>query len=579
MYKANKSHLQPLLISNVNDLPEKHRKRLEQSWAGAFYRETFCRIPEDLFRVLYADIPSRPNVPVNLLVGLDLLKAQFSWSDEELYDHFVFDVQVRYALGYHSLREGDFEIRTLYYFRRHLADHFLKTGENLLAKAFEQMTDQQARTHKVNLRVQRMDSTQIMSNIVDASRLQLLVEVIQRLNRVLTEVDQARYAELFAPYVKRSAEQFIYPVKGKEAWEGHLQQIGQVMYQLATELDAAYGQEPLYQVFKRIFEDNYRIEKQAVHTLDNSEIPSGCLQSVDDLEATYRKKGSKGFKGYVANLSESCTPGNDLQLITQVQVAPNNQEDADLLAESMPKLKARTGIESLYVDGGYGNPEVDQVSIDQKVEIVQTGIRGNAPDPEKLNLADFEIEQNEKGKPVQITCPGGQTVLVETGRTTGFVACFDPLKCQECHFFQEKRCRVQAGKKDPRPKLSFTQQEVNWARRRKRHQAFKKEDGNLRAAVEATIRSLKHPFPGGKLPVRGLFRVTCMVVASAAMINMRRIHRFLSEKDRAEEANKENQGTQNSPAQPAPDSFWAVFQARFEAFLPHPGLMGTCFGF
>ena len=28
MYKANKKHLQPLLISNVNDLPEKHRQRL-----------------------------------------------------------------------------------------------------------------------------------------------------------------------------------------------------------------------------------------------------------------------------------------------------------------------------------------------------------------------------------------------------------------------------------------------------------------------------------------------------------------------------------------------------------------------
>ena len=57
MYRANKKHLQPLLISNINDLPEKHRRRLEQSWAGVFYRETFCRIPEDLFRVVYAEYP------------------------------------------------------------------------------------------------------------------------------------------------------------------------------------------------------------------------------------------------------------------------------------------------------------------------------------------------------------------------------------------------------------------------------------------------------------------------------------------------------------------------------------------
>jgi hypothetical protein len=566
MYKANKRHLQPLLMSTVNDLPEKHRKRLEQSWAGTFYREIFCRIPEELFRVLYADIPSRPNVAVNLLVGLDLLKADFGWSDEELYDHFSFDVQVRYALGYHSLGEGDFDLRTLYYFRRKLADHYLGSGENLLKRAFEQITDQQARAHQVNLRVQRMDSTQIMSNIVDASRLQLLVEALQRLMRVLTEADQAYYAELLAPYVQKSAEQYIYPVKGQAAWESHLQQIGQVMDRLVTELAARYSEEPMYQVFTRIFADNYMLQEQRVRARKNAEIPAGCLQSVDDLEATYRKKGPKGFKGYVANLSESCFPENPVQLITQVQVAPNNQEDADLLAESLPELKVRTGVESLYVDGGYGSPEADQASIQQKVELVQTGIRGNAPDPEKLSLADFEIVQTEDGKPTQITCPGGQTVRVEAGRTTGYIACFDPQVCQSCPLQQENRCRAKAGKRDPRPKLSFTQQEVNWARRRKRHRAFKKEKGNLRAAVEATIRSLKHPFPGGKLPVRGLFRVASMIVASAAMINMRRIHRYWNEQGYPKTAKKAAEKTESSDIKPLQDSFWVVLGTRLAIF-------------
>ncbi|RPI98881.1 MAG: transposase, partial [Chloroflexi bacterium] len=379
MYKANKRHLQPLLISTVNDLPEKHRKRLEQSWAGTFYRETFCRIPEDLFQGLYASLPSRPNVAVNLLVGLDLLKAQFGWSDEELYDHFTFDVQVRYALGYHSLKEGDFDLRTLYYFRHKLAEHHLSTGENLLQNAFEQMSDQQARAHQVNLRVQRMDSTQIMSHIVDASRLQLLVEALQRLGRVLSEADQVRYAELLAPYLKQSTQQYVYAVKGREAGQAHLQQVGQVMDRLLTELAPAYEPELAYRVLKRLFADNYQLTEQSVRTRPNDELSSGCLQSVDDLEASFRRKGAHEYKGYVANLSESCTPGNPLQLITKVQVAPNNQEDADLLAQALPDLKARTDLDTLYIDGVYGSPEADQASIDQQVELVQTGIRGKAP--------------------------------------------------------------------------------------------------------------------------------------------------------------------------------------------------------
>jgi len=86
MFKKNKRHLQPPLLSNVSQLPEKHRMRLENSWAGLYYQEVFCRINEDLFAVLYADFPSRPNIPANVLVGLEFLKAGFAWSDEELYD-------------------------------------------------------------------------------------------------------------------------------------------------------------------------------------------------------------------------------------------------------------------------------------------------------------------------------------------------------------------------------------------------------------------------------------------------------------------------------------------------------------
>jgi len=80
MLRKNTKHQQPALISAISDLPEKQRKRLENSWAGTFYREFFCRIDESAFAVLYSEVDSRPNVPV----GLEALKAGFGWSDQEL---------------------------------------------------------------------------------------------------------------------------------------------------------------------------------------------------------------------------------------------------------------------------------------------------------------------------------------------------------------------------------------------------------------------------------------------------------------------------------------------------------------
>ena len=88
MFKKNIQHLQPALISAISDLPEKQRTRLEDSWAGAFYQEFYCRINEDAFSVLYSDEPSRPNVPVNILVGLESLKSSNGWSDAEMYEHY-----------------------------------------------------------------------------------------------------------------------------------------------------------------------------------------------------------------------------------------------------------------------------------------------------------------------------------------------------------------------------------------------------------------------------------------------------------------------------------------------------------
>lgn len=132
MFRKNQKHTQPALISAIHDLPEKQRARLDQSWARTFYRDYFCRIDEGIFEVLYSDQPSRPNIPVNVLVGLDTMKSGFGWSDEELYENFLFNLQVRYALGLDRLGDGEFDIRTLYYFRQRLSIYNNKEGVNLL---------------------------------------------------------------------------------------------------------------------------------------------------------------------------------------------------------------------------------------------------------------------------------------------------------------------------------------------------------------------------------------------------------------------------------------------------------------
>ena len=98
--------------------------------------------------------------------------------------------------------------------------------------------------------------------------------------------------------------------------------------------------------------------------------------------------------------------------------------------------------------------------------------------------------------------------------------------------------------------LRFTQAQANVAQRHKRSQIHLKEGRNLRAAVEATVRQVKHPFPAGKLPVRGQFRVACMMIGSAVMSNIRRIQRYKVMKvtqNKAKSTEMDRKSTQADP--------------------------------
>jgi len=533
MFRANDSHLQWGLFDTFQELPEKLRKRLETSWANAFYRQVFCRIDETPFAVLYVDEPSRPNASINVLMGAEILKAGYGWSDEELYDAIQFDLQVRYALGLRDMTTLPFELRTVYNFRQRVSQHMQETGENLVEQVFVQVTDQQLAALKLRGGQQRMDSVQVASNIRQLSRLHLLVEVVQRVWRMLREPDQAAYAILFEAYRRGTAGQYCYRVRNDEV-PGHLEAVGQLMQQLVKELEACYADQRAYRVLRRVFDEHFALVGdtdegpggEQVRAKAGEELSASSLQSPDDWEATYREKHGQGHRGYVANLTETCDPENEVQLITQVQVAPNTQDDEQLAVEAVPGLKARTGLEELWTDGGYNGPAAEAAFRDNQIEHIPTNVRGGHGAPERLGLEALAWETDKTGNPVAVTCPGGQRAQVRSGRKCGrFLADFEETRCQTCAL--RDQCPTQSVKRRAKRVLRVQARAVQVAKLRQRVAQTRGRGKNRRAAVESTVRSVTHPFGGqtAKLPVRGQIRVTQVVICSALMVNVRRIWR------------------------------------------------------
>ncbi|MEJ2331044.1 MAG: transposase, partial [Gammaproteobacteria bacterium] len=283
----------------------------------------------------------------------------------------------------------------------------------------------------------------------------------------------------------------------------------------------------------RVFDEHFVVEKSALRPKKGEELTADSLQSPDDWEATYRHKSGKDYIGYVANVTETSTPENPFQLIVKVQAESNNTDDAAMLAEVLPELKERTR------------------------------------QPEKTGLHDFDWQVDEEAHPQSVQCPHQQRVDVERGRKSHrYLARFDATVCETCPLADQ--CPTQPLKQRPERVLRFSQQDLNCAMRRQRCTAARAGPHNHRAAVEATVRAVKHPFRNGKVPVRGKPRVSMVLVGSAAMNNARQIHRYLV-RQRADAAKKAKEYAQGSLLV----SFLAALPARLSAqfrslHLPRP---------
>ena len=87
-FKSNDCH-QLTFDDSLFALKEREKKTLKKSWAKVFADEIFPAIDEERFSVLYSDKASRPNTPVNVIVGALIIKELFDYSDDEIVENLM----------------------------------------------------------------------------------------------------------------------------------------------------------------------------------------------------------------------------------------------------------------------------------------------------------------------------------------------------------------------------------------------------------------------------------------------------------------------------------------------------------
>ena len=182
------------------NLTERERKALENSWAKIFADEVFPAIDEERFSVLYSDKASRPNAPVNVIIGALIIKELFDYSDDEIVENLMIDLHLQYALHTTSFAEQPISDKTLSRFRKRCYDYEALHGVDLYHDCVKDLSGKIAKIMKLNGRIRRKDSVMIESNIRFLSRMELIYTCISKLVVYLTKKQPDMLSEQLKHY-------------------------------------------------------------------------------------------------------------------------------------------------------------------------------------------------------------------------------------------------------------------------------------------------------------------------------------------------------------------------------------------
>ncbi len=517
MFRKNTSHLQSSLFGIESQLSEAKLKKLKKSKEYDFYRLVFCQINEGDFSVLYSDASSRPNAPVNSLVASIILMYRNNWTTEALFDRIDFDLLTRTALGLDTLEDTPFCPATFFNFQNRLLSHFVVTGQNLIERVFDSLTQEQLKTLKIKTHIQRSDSFMAMSNIRSYSRTQLLIEMLIRLHRVLSDDDKKRFNAILSPYIKQTSGHYLYDLERQQI--PHEQEKLATLYQtLYHALKDTYKDVEVFGIFERVYTEHFTVVDKKITIKDSKELDGSTLQSPDDIDATYRKKRTEHYKGQSVNVTETANPDNALELITDVTVRSNNTDDSAILNDRLETFVEKTpDLNELHTDGAYGSEANAEKMEALEIMHVQTAVRGK-----KVDVA-MEIEETSGGD-YTVTC-SKQTVHSQKTRTR-YKACFDTTICEQCPFNEVCPAKQQSDKRV----YYFDRSDYLLGKRSRNIKSLPSERQKLRPNVEATVKEFTKPFNHkGKLRVRGLFKTMIYAHAMAISINFGRVWRYLGE--------------------------------------------------
>lgn len=483
-FRANKS--QQLSFSDtLYGLTPRERKALDNSWVKVFAEDIFPNIDEERFRVLYSDKASRPNTPVNVIVGALIIKELFDISDDTVVENLMLNPRYQYALHTTSYEEQPLSDKSLTRFRQRCYDYERLHGVDLLSGVVKDLVKSSAKMMKIDGRIRRMDFLMVEANIRKLSRMELIYRCI---SKFVTWLHNNGHDDLISSmehyYDPNDFNQVIYHSRNTEA-DTRMRTLLDDADKLISKCGDSFDDVTEFQLLVRCLSEQTVVEdgKRRLRTKDDGTMNSDVLQNPSDPDATFRVKAGKQHRGYTANVEESVSENGSL--VTDYRFDKNNVSDSAMLKDKLKSMENQDESVSLVTDGAYSDTENKELARSKNVDLITTDLPGR--DVPSL-IATFQL--NEQGTRV-LKCPAGYTP-----KSSSFIrqnqictASFDRNLCARCPY--QDRCKPKIFKRVA--KITVSQKSIERAKTQGEMRTEKfKQYAKLRNGVETIPSILKN---------------------------------------------------------------------------------------
>jgi hypothetical protein len=498
-----------------NVLTEKTRKRLLDGWAGVFRHIILELMPVETISGHFDPVMGRPTKELYSMSGLLLIKEFMDWTKQDALDAYSFRMDIHYALNLEPITH-DISMRTL---ERYIN---LFETDKLAKTIMSQVTVKLVDILEIKIDRQRLDSTHIFSDMASFGRTRLMGVAIKRFLTQLNRHNQQDYNALdeslrqrYAPGIHR-----LFGDTGKDNESRRLlrQQVAEDMHFLLRRFadTTKHGRKDTYKALERIFYEQCEVHEEKVWV--KKKTGGNVMQNPSDPGATY--DGHKG-PGYQVQLSETCNPDNEVQLITCAIPQTAAESDANSFGEVVKDLEANDLVcDEMLADTHYTSDQNVQLAQEHGIELVGPTPPGSGGprDTYQLNIDDFNVDEETEEF---ICCPAGHAPesSVHDKQTAKTRTIMPQSACGRCEYIDQ--CPVKKSRHDYQ--LDHTAKERRLAGRRREeatevfHQRYR-----IRGGIEGTNSGLKRRTGLGQLRVRGQPRVFSSILLKVTGWNILR---------------------------------------------------------